>query len=147
MFNHRTPKNTKWTYDENRKGFVVESVENILEGETIYYSYGIKCNSSFFNSYGFINQPNGDSNTVILVPSILKDEKAPGVYDAKLQLISGTKPDKEFRVSYNLNTKLMLNFFSWLRFCEFNGDLDSLKNKSESGETETFKGFVDPIDI
>ena len=70
MFNHRSPKNTKWYYDDNRKGFVVDSIEKISEGETFYYTYGTKCNSIFFNNYGFINQPNGDANTVILVPSI-----------------------------------------------------------------------------
>ena len=70
-------------------------------GDQVNISYGTKCNSKFFLCYGFINLPN-EANEVSLVVSI--DESDPIAYDAKLKLIDGGQPSREFRVGANLDS-------------------------------------------
>jgi len=33
MLNHRRPRQTSWTYDDNRGGFVIEACEDIARGD------------------------------------------------------------------------------------------------------------------
>jgi histone-lysine N-methyltransferase SETD3 len=87
MLNHSIPKQTTWRYSEKELGFIVEAYENISIGSQIHYSYGSKCNSSFFLNYGFISVPN-EANEVPIMASI-QCENDPDGYDAKLELISG----------------------------------------------------------
>lgn len=61
MLNHRRPRQTSWYYCDERKGFVIDSLDVIRRGEQIYDSYGKKCNSRFLLNYGFINL-NNDAN-------------------------------------------------------------------------------------
>lgn len=65
MLNHRRPKQTSWSYSDEKKGFVIESLEDIARGEQVYDSYGRKCNSRFFLNYGFIVLDN-DANEVAI---------------------------------------------------------------------------------
>jgi hypothetical protein len=44
MFNARHPKNAKWYYDDNTKGFRVDAFTDIKKGEQVFYSYGRKSN-------------------------------------------------------------------------------------------------------
>lgn len=114
MLNHRRPKQTSWSYNNEREGFIIESLENIKKGEQIYDSYGKKCNSRFFLHYGFIVMDN-DGNEVAVKVNYNKD-------DPLLQLkekFMGEKLElKTFRIMANFEETNVLEFFGYIRFVE-----------------------------
>jgi histone-lysine N-methyltransferase SETD3 len=72
MLNHRRPRQTNWTYDDSKGGFIVEAVEDIEKGEQVMDSYGQKCNSRFLLNYGFIVDHN-DANEFPFVVKLKND--------------------------------------------------------------------------
>jgi len=61
MLNHKRPRETKWTFDDSRHGFIITSLKTIARGEQVFDSYGRKCNSRFFVNYGFSLDDNSDN--------------------------------------------------------------------------------------
>jgi protein-histidine N-methyltransferase len=53
MMNHRRPRDTSWTFDNDQQSFVVESLRDLNLGEEVCDSYGKKCNSRYLLNYGF----------------------------------------------------------------------------------------------
>ena len=75
MLNHSYErKQTKYSFDEERNGFVFEALNEIPENIEITNTYGKKCNSRFFIGYGFINSTNEDHNTVPLLSFLDTEE-------------------------------------------------------------------------
>jgi len=153
MLNHRRPQQTSWEYSDTRKGFIIESKENIERSEQVYDSYGKKCNSRFFLNYGFIVE-NNDANEV---PIKIKLDSSDELYTAKMKLV-GHLETKTIRVSEDLSEKNMTHFFSYLRFAEFKGDpmvlykfqfqQTSKKSSDDEDEEATFQGTnIPPISI
>ena len=66
MLNHKRPRETKWTYEQERRGFEITALQNIKKDSEIYDSYGRKCNSRFFVNYGF-SLENNDDNEALLI--------------------------------------------------------------------------------
>lgn len=60
MINHKFPKMSEWNYEDSRAGFVLKSIGPLDRGLELFDSYGKKCNSKFFLSYGFL-EDNNDS--------------------------------------------------------------------------------------
>lgn len=58
----RSPRETKWTYDNNRGGFTITTLHRILGGAQVYDSYGQKCNHRFLLNYGFAIENNQEAN-------------------------------------------------------------------------------------
>ena len=58
MLNHYRPRETKWTYDEDRQAFTITSLQHIVAGSQVYDSYGQKCNHRFLLNYGFAVENN-----------------------------------------------------------------------------------------
>jgi len=67
MLNHKRPRETKWTYVQSRKGFVITSLNEIDVGCEVFDSYGRKCNSRYFVNYGFVPEVNEDNEAVIRI--------------------------------------------------------------------------------
>jgi len=67
MLNHKRPRETKWTYVQNRGGFVITSLNPILKDCEVFDSYGRKCNSRFFVNYGFVPEVNEDNEAVMRI--------------------------------------------------------------------------------
>jgi len=67
MLNHKRPRETKWTYVQSRKGFVITSLNVINISCEVFDSYGRKCNSRFFVNYGFVPEVNEDNEAVIRI--------------------------------------------------------------------------------
>jgi len=67
MLNHKRPRETKWTYVQNCKGFVITSLNPIYKGCEVFDSYGRKCNSRFFVNYGFVPEVNEDNEAVMRI--------------------------------------------------------------------------------
>eukprot|EP00903_Cladosiphon_okamuranus_P008428 g8101.t1 len=62
MLNHYRPRETKWTYDNERGGFTITTLHRILGGAQVYDSYGQKCNHRFLLNYGFAIENNQEAN-------------------------------------------------------------------------------------
>jgi protein-histidine N-methyltransferase len=58
MLNHYRPRETKWTFDEDRQAFTITSLQHISAGAQVYDSYGQKCNHRFLLNYGFAVEDN-----------------------------------------------------------------------------------------
>mmetsp|Transcript_16561 Transcript_16561/g.25875 ORF Transcript_16561/g.25875 Transcript_16561/m.25875 type:complete len:552 (-) Transcript_16561:189-1844(-) len=58
MLNHYRPRETKWTFDNERQAFTITTLQTIQGGAEIYDSYGQKCNHRFLLNYGFAIENN-----------------------------------------------------------------------------------------
>jgi len=58
MLNHYRPRQTKWTFDNERQAFTIISLQTIPAGSQVYDSYGQKCNHRFLLNYGFAIEDN-----------------------------------------------------------------------------------------
>ena len=59
MLNHYRPRETKWTFDEDRQAFTITTLHApIAAGAQVYDSYGQKCNHRFLLNYGFAVEDN-----------------------------------------------------------------------------------------
>lgn len=58
MLNHYRPRETKWTFDEDRQAFTITSIQHIAAGCEVFDSYGQKCNHRFLLNYGFAVENN-----------------------------------------------------------------------------------------
>merc|ERR1712048_1308578 len=114
MLNHKRPRQTSWTYTDDREGFIIEALEDIKRGEQIFDSYGKKCNTRFLLNYGFINLDN-DANEFPLTVYITEEDK---MYAQKKEML-GNYLSKTFRVQVNFEEPIMSRFVSFLRFSEF----------------------------
>lgn len=65
MLNHKRPRETSWTYSDQRGGFIIDAIVDIERGQPIHDSYGRKSNTRFLLNYGFINL-NNDANDLPL---------------------------------------------------------------------------------
>ena len=68
------PRQTSWYYTDDRRGFVIEALEDIKRGEQVFDSYGKKCNTRFLLNYGFINLDN-DANEYPFTIKMATDDK------------------------------------------------------------------------
>eukprot|EP00548_Thalassiothrix_antarctica_P011491 CAMPEP_0194162152 /NCGR_PEP_ID=MMETSP0152-20130528/79333_1 /TAXON_ID=1049557 /ORGANISM="Thalassiothrix antarctica, Strain L6-D1" /LENGTH=841 /DNA_ID=CAMNT_0038872029 /DNA_START=205 /DNA_END=2729 /DNA_ORIENTATION=+ len=58
MLNHYRPRETKWTFEEDRQAFTITTLQGIPSGAQVYDSYGQKCNHRFLLNYGFAVEDN-----------------------------------------------------------------------------------------
>jgi len=114
MLNHKRPRETKWTYEDSRAGFIITSLRTIQRGDQVYDSYGRKCNSRFFVNYGFSLDDNEDNEVVIR----LQLPKADAHFAMKLRMLGGreTSAKREFQIPANYKEKKTKELFSFMRF-------------------------------
>jgi hypothetical protein len=85
MINHSNSPNCDWSYDDDKKAFVMIANKDICEGEELVDSYGRKTNFKFFLHYGFINQdPNLVDEDICLTLQL--DSQDP-LYDTKAKIL------------------------------------------------------------
>ena len=94
MLNHRLPKETQWSYCDEREGFIIEATDDIKRGQQVYDSYGKKCNTRFLLNYGFINL-NNDANEFPLVIHLDTDDPQ---FDQKRKMICEKNNCRTYRV-------------------------------------------------
>mmetsp|Transcript_6148 Transcript_6148/g.9340 ORF Transcript_6148/g.9340 Transcript_6148/m.9340 type:complete len:572 (-) Transcript_6148:53-1768(-) len=87
MLNHCRPRETKWTFDDERQAFTITTLQTIPDGSQVYDSYGQKCNHRFLLNYGFAVENNREMdgycpNEVPLELSVSKDDP---LYSLKLE--------------------------------------------------------------
>jgi len=114
MLNHRRPKQTSWFYSDEKKGFIIESLEDLNRGEQVCDSYGRKCNSRFFLNYGFINLDN-DANEVAVRVTFDKDDET---IHMKEKMLGETATSKTFRILASMEEENTIEFMNYIRFTE-----------------------------
>merc|ERR1712151_335522 len=118
MLNHKRPRQTAWTYTDDREGFIIEALEDIKRGDQIFDSYGKKCNTRFLLNYGFINLDN-DANEFPLTVAVTEDDQ---FHVQKAEMLNGTTK-RTFRCQVNFEEPIMSRFISFLRFCEYDENI------------------------
>lgn len=119
MLNHKRPRQTSWTYTDDRQGFIIEALEDIKRGEQVYDSYGKKCNTRFLLNYGFINLDN-DANEYPFTVKMADDDQ---FASQKQEMLSLQNVQRVFRVQTNFEEPIMNKFISFLRFVEFDENI------------------------
>mmetsp|Transcript_18601 Transcript_18601/g.27293 ORF Transcript_18601/g.27293 Transcript_18601/m.27293 type:complete len:560 (-) Transcript_18601:604-2283(-) len=115
MLNHYRPRETKWTFDDERQAFTITTLQTIQAGAQIYDSYGQKCNHRFLLNYGFAIENNIELDGFCPneVPLELTIAPSDACFDAKLDFWcrEDSPPIKRVRVcvSNNENTKIMMS--------------------------------------
>jgi len=115
MLNHKRPRETKWTYAQNRKGFVITTLNVIEKGCEVFDSYGRKCNSRYFVNYGFVPEKNED-NEAVMYFELKKDDPTKdlkyGISNYSLMNV------KRFQIplQYNDPNNKVRHAFSYVRF-------------------------------
>jgi len=121
MLNHKRPRETKWSYENSQRGFVINALCNISSHSEVLDSYGRKCNSRFFVNYGFALESNDDNQASLTVQLRQNDPS----FDLKRDILS--QKDGAFRVSEHIvqrdfllprfyKEKKTKECFSFLRF-------------------------------
>mmetsp|Transcript_15397 Transcript_15397/g.15375 ORF Transcript_15397/g.15375 Transcript_15397/m.15375 type:complete len:490 (+) Transcript_15397:259-1728(+) len=145
MLNHRRPRQTTWSYEESKNGFIIEAMEDIERGIEVLDSYGKKCNSRFLLNYGFIVR-NNDANEYPFKCKLREDD--PNLM-TKRSLIDGNS-SQTFRVQADEKENIFNEFLGFLRFLELN-DISILPRIMEECQEEDQPGFkpskVKPISL
>lgn len=142
MLNHRRPRQTSWSYEQSRDGFIIQANEEIDRGVEVMDSYGKKCNSRFLLNYGFIvlnNDGNEYPFKVALTPSDLHYRLKKNIleYGSELTL----------RVMASLKEEVFLEVIGMLRFIELEEEhlLPQLVQECTAENSRFKPGRVPPI--
>jgi len=123
MLNHKRPRETRWTYAQEKGGFVITALKTIPGEMEVFDSYGRKCNSRFFVNYGFSLEKNLD-NEALMVLSLLPTFSN---YKLKRMMLGTTnKSDeegvvREFQIPMNYRETKVKECFSFLRVMHAHG--------------------------
>lgn len=141
MLNHKVPKETKWTFDDQKYGFIITSMKSIQRGEQVFDSYGRKCNSRFFVNYGFSLDENEDNEAVVRLG--LPDDDPH--YPMKIRFLGNRdiNAKREFQIPGSYREKKTKEMFSFLRFIHAKDSELMLL-----GQTDGFKlDDIEPISL
>jgi len=109
MINHKRPRETRWTFDQFKSGFVVTALRNIACGEQIYDSYGKKCNSRFFVNYGFSLEDNPNNECMLRFSLDLFKDKKPQIADFQIPVCHDKKSADMLSVLRWTHTQMLFN--------------------------------------
>jgi len=124
MLNHKRPRETKWSYENSQRGFVINALCDIGQHSEVLDSYGRKCNSRFFVNYGFALECNDDNEASITCQIT---EKEPS-WELKMKYINVFDPkdgtyrqasgliQRDFLLPRFYKEKKTKEVFSFLRF-------------------------------
>lgn len=137
MLNHYRPRETKWTFDDDRQAFIITSLQRIPAGAEVFDSYGQKCNHRFLLNYGFAVENNSEAdgfcpNEVNYSISILPDDP---LFEAKfdfwtrgenISCVVGNAVMHLGGISPRLETQSHSNTFSGITSLSNSGKVGSL---------------------
>eukprot|EP00484_Ammonia_sp_Unknown_P019832 CAMPEP_0197024916 /NCGR_PEP_ID=MMETSP1384-20130603/5378_1 /TAXON_ID=29189 /ORGANISM="Ammonia sp." /LENGTH=678 /DNA_ID=CAMNT_0042453383 /DNA_START=192 /DNA_END=2228 /DNA_ORIENTATION=+ len=130
MLNHRRPRETKWTYSQKKRGFLITALQTIDENAEIFDSYGRKCNSRFFVNYGFSLEDNADNEALMTFELPRNDPQ----YTIKARHLGFNVSDnltiqqregivkKDFQIPMQYKEKKVKEAFSFLRVLHAQGN-------------------------
>jgi len=146
ILNHKRPSDTVWDFDETTNSFTIKSRSNVLKGEEVFDSYGIKSNRNYLLYYGFtINNNTYNKFKVEILLKLNNDQ----CFNIKQTLLGKNNSTKHFLLGFNLLDVRVQKFFSSLRLILYNNsdcyndrlnnlklELKTNKNKPISLENE-----------
>mmetsp|Transcript_5762 Transcript_5762/g.10286 ORF Transcript_5762/g.10286 Transcript_5762/m.10286 type:complete len:577 (-) Transcript_5762:40-1770(-) len=144
MLNHKRPRQTSWSYDQMKGGFIIEANEEIERGLEVMDSYGKKCNSRFLLNYGFIVLENDGNEYPFKIALTPNDQH----YRLKKNILESNS-EQVLRVMASIKEEVFLEVLGMLRFIELEEDhlLPQLVQEC-SAENSRFKlSRVPPISI
>jgi len=129
MLNHRRPRETKWTYAQKKRGFLITALQTLDENAEIFDSYGRKCNSRFFVNYGFSLEENADNEALMMFELPRNDAQ----YAIKARHLGFNVADnvaieqrnfvrREFQIPIQYKEKKVKEAFSFLRVLHAQGN-------------------------
>jgi len=121
MLNHKRPRETKWTYSQKKRGFLVTSLQAIGENAEIFDSYGRKCNSRFFVNYGFSLERNPD-NEALMTFELPRADPQFAIKARHLALDKAGGHRKDFQIPRQYKEKKVKECFSFLRVMHAQGN-------------------------
>jgi len=121
MLNHKRPRETKWTYSQKKRGFLVTSLQTIKENAEIFDSYGRKCNSRFFVNYGFSLERNPD-NEALMTLELPRADPQFAIKARHLNLDKAHGHRKDFQIPRQYKEKKVKECFSFLRVLHAQGN-------------------------
>lgn len=125
MINHKRPKQSLWSFDDERDAFKIEAYGDCcLKNSELFDSYGKKCNSRFLLNYGFIEEDN-DANEYEFKIAFTKSHQ---FYQKKVDMINQLKDYSTFfKISRDFESKKFFDFLSFIRFLMVDNDEDFKK--------------------
>ena len=128
MLNHKRPSDTVWDFEETTNSFTIKSRSNVLKGEEVFDSYGIKSNRNYLLYYGFtINNNTYNKFKVEILLKLNNDQ----CFNIKQTLLGKNNSTKLFILGLNLLDARVQKFFSSLRLIFYNNSdcyIDRLNN-------------------
>ena len=113
MINHKRPKQSLWSYEDNLQSFKIEAFGSCKANSELFDSYGKKCNSRFLLNYGFIEEDN-DANEYEF---IINFESSLPLYQQKISLIPQLENYRiSFKISRDFERQRFFEFISFIRF-------------------------------
>lgn len=106
MLNHYRPRETKWTFDEDRQAFTITTLQHISAGAEVLDSYGQKCNHRFLLNYGFAVEDNRELDGFCPneVPLELTVSPADVAFGEKLEFwLRGEQPQQQQQQTLHLS--------------------------------------------
>ena len=135
MLNHSPQPNVKWYYDNNKKAFVMDTVDTINKGFEITDTYGSKCNSLLLLFYGFA-LPNNEFNTI-------------NIHCIGNRPVDGKELEIKGCLTKDIDSDFTLKFFTFLRELNYKGDksdcVDYTRLVSKENELEMLQSLSDYI--
>ena len=124
MLNHYRPRETRWGFDEETNMFTIHACCDIGVGDSVYDSYGKKCQHRFLLNYGFAiennREPDGrNPNQLHMIFDLEVEDPALNLKHMLLEQamrISKDQTRRGIRVSTVYVEKTTMEAFSYLRF-------------------------------
>ena len=124
MLNHYRPRETRWGFDEETNMFTIHACCDIGVGDSVYDSYGKKCQHRFLLNYGFAiennREPDGrNPNQLHMIFDLELEDPALKLKHMLLEQamrISKDQTRRGIRVSTVYVEKTTMEAFSYLRF-------------------------------
>ena len=138
LLNHQRPVQTYWDFNDTSNAFYIKSESNIMKGNEVFDSYGIKSNKNFLLYYGFTVE-NNTHNTFKI--DIVVNNSCP-YYKEKIEHLGTKNLKKRFLLNLKLYDVKIIEFFSYLRFILYNKpdfrNITSKKPISVENEIDVF---------
>ena len=149
LINHRTQRQTQWYYDNAQNSFVIQSLEDIKEGNEIYDSYGKKSNAKLLLNYGFCLENNSENEYYL---TLKFNPKVPLFSQKKVIFQREEDYERTFKLYSNVYESELYELLSFLRFLIFEGDfnvlMNAMNNKDEENMNDTSPVsfyYIEPI--
>jgi SET domain len=105
MLNHYRPRETKWTFDEEKQAFTITTLQFVQAGSEVFDSYGQKCNHRFLLNYGFAVEDNRELDGFCPneVPVELYVSESDPLYNEKIEFWTRGEPSSQNASSSSLD--------------------------------------------